>query len=76
MRRLRVVRDFLAKELNGPFTRTITTGEEIAFMRWTGEEEHDRSAIFAVLVDGPQGLTPGPQYEAASEVFEQSTVPV
>jgi hypothetical protein len=73
MRRFRVMQDFQAKERNGLFTRTITTGEELFFMHWSGDEG-EQSAIFAVLVNDPAGATvPGPQYEAPRARFEAST---
>jgi hypothetical protein len=75
MRRYRVLQEFQARERNGPFTRVVTTGEELMFMQWAGEE-YEQSAIFAILVDGPAGVTPGPQYETPRDQFERSTEPV
>jgi hypothetical protein len=64
--------EFVAKEANGPFFRTITVREQLAFLRYVGTENDD--VIFAVLVNGPDGnLVPGPQYEVARELFEAST---
>jgi hypothetical protein len=45
------IREFRARELNGPFTRTIGVGEELTLMHLAGEE-HEDLAIFAVLIEG------------------------
>jgi hypothetical protein len=75
MHRYIVMREFRARELNGPFARTIGVGEELMLMRWAGEE-HDDSAIFAVLIEGEEGgVTPGPEYEVPRPIFEDSTQP-
>ena len=72
MRRYRVTQNFQAKERYGPFIRTVATGEELMFMQWVGEK-YEQSAIFAIVVNGPAGVAPGPQYETPRAQFEGST---
>jgi hypothetical protein len=74
MRRHKVTHEFQAQELSGPFHRTITTREELEFLRYAGEE--NEAVVFAVLIGGHDGsVMPGPEYEVTRDLFEASTEP-
>jgi len=75
MRRYRAIGEFEATEITGPFTRTVTTGDELCFMHWTGDG-HDLWAVFAFLIDRTAGVVPGSQFIAKSVDFESLTEPV